>query len=403
MEAYQKILAGNNLDQIQALIKSMPISELSLDDADQLFLDLISAVTSSQVAGLMVEKWDYSFESSTPYHIYLCRLFGMEVDKLKLVMAGVNASPQETLMTLIESDDDFLSQAAIGKALEVFQPSAEIVKGLIEHAQAWSNDSAQMALEEYYQKYSPEIEQPPWITELSSSIPTQEELIAVPTQEELIAVPTQEELIAMLPPPYQVEPFTVPPIPDIVEMFSLGLEAQGFSVDLIDESRDKLTQELEQLSREELIGFYRTVAYELQQRDKSDSDLIFSVLGPTNPMVEEDYLDQESPCARYGGCRLLTCTHFVSDFDQELWGLSAEEPLDQLEWFTGVCQTCQKRIPQKFWAVRRPVVMGGWVGTFCSFECARNDPALTQAEGARLISYFENQIRSKGIYNRVWS
>ena len=41
------------------------------------------------------------------------------------------------------------------------------------------------------------------------------------------------------------------------------------------------------------------------------------------------------------------------------------------EWFTGNCEECFKKIISYRYAVRRPLMRGGWVGCFCSFDCVK--------------------------------
>lgn len=415
MEAFLQILAGNDLDTISLMLERMQVSDLEMDEADDLFTRLISAVNSVEVAGLLVEKWNDSFYAQIPYHIYIFRLFGITLNQLKMISTATLATGREVIMALIEAEDEQINGVAIEKALTVFSEdlNRDQIREMIEHAKTWEKYHATQVLEESYRDLAPQITQPEWIVDefthtskdadSDSDKDSDKNADSDKDTDKDSQLPTQEELMNLLPPPYQLEPFVLPSDSKIVELFLSGLEAQGYSVEFINSGREQLLEKISSMSESQKLEMYRPIAYELQQRDRIESDQIFRILGPVNPLVDEEYNDKSSPCARYGGCRMLTCTHLVFNGDDQAWGIVNDEPLDEREWFTGVCQTCNKKIPHKFWAVRRPIPMGAWEGTYCSIECVRNDPEVKSSEEALLISFFENLLKSKGIQNRAWS
>jgi hypothetical protein len=65
-----------------------------------------------------------------------------------------------------------------------------------------------------------------------------------------------------------------------------------------------------------------------------------------------------------GQCHMLTCGCRNDDEDAEYY-----DPV-RLEWFTGKCEHCQIRIVKACYALRLPCDAGGWIGCFCSAECA---------------------------------
>jgi len=93
------------------------------------------------------------------------------------------------------------------------------------------------------------------------------------------------------------------------------------------------------------------------------------VEGPINPIIHEDESVRECPGAMSyranKSCRMLTCVCIVnSDEDFDL------EEINRLYWFIGKCEQCHKKIKQASHCIRLPPDHGGWVGCFCSEECA---------------------------------
>lgn len=82
--------------------------------------------------------------------------------------------------------------------------------------------------------------------------------------------------------------------------------------------------------------------------------------GPLNSTVAKDC------SAGYDGCRMLTC-NCVGDED----------------WFTKECDICQMDIPKKCWAVRYPMLYGGWNGCYCSMSCMETDPLNNESSSKR--------------------
>lgn len=69
--------------------------------------------------------------------------------------------------------------------------------------------------------------------------------------------------------------------------------------------------------------------------------------GPLNNKI-----DSACTTKNIDGCRMLTCTCH-----------------DGLDWFKGDCSGCGINIPRRSWAIRYPVMLGGWEGCYCSYEC----------------------------------
>jgi hypothetical protein len=130
---------------------------------------------------------------------------------------------------------------------------------------------------------------------------------------------------------------------------------------------------------------------------------LFKLYGPSNPIVGQIIDDEDvknSPCCKFGGCRMLTCNEFSKD--DEFGDLEDEDNRDE-EWFTGVCDKCHRKIAKKIYALRRPLTFGDWKGTYCSFKCLRDDVPLNDIHNHYVIDLVESQLLSIGIQNRVVS
>lgn len=82
----------------------------------------------------------------------------------------------------------------------------------------------------------------------------------------------------------------------------------------------------------------------------------------------------------------------------------------RVEWFTGECKHCRRSIRHKHYALRMPMVQGGWYGCYCSFECLRNGVTFVDALlGSDQISVrmddidaMEREYANYGIFDRSW-
>lgn len=107
------------------------------------------------------------------------------------------------------------------------------------------------------------------------------------------------------------------------------------------------------------------------------------LLGPANNFMKQGPYNR---CSRYG-CRMLSCLCKGMPYR----GSDEDMPLDTLTpgftpvWYSGACDYCMTRIPRASWAVRRPVIDGGWIGTYCSWECVRRDPYTDEVDSMTLF------------------
>lgn len=139
---------------------------------------------------------------------------------------------------------------------------------------------------------------------------------------------------------------------------------------------------------------------------------IFRTFGPCH--IQQDELDLNSnakdPCRRYGGDRMLLCWHYAnfdSDADAEIISdIEFEGRYEDVEWFFGKCDFCGKLIRARHYAVRMPMPGGGWRGCYCSIKCLK-DSASNSCDGGensqtRAIDGLYQILKTNGIYDRLW-
>lgn len=130
-----------------------------------------------------------------------------------------------------------------------------------------------------------------------------------------------------------------------------------------------------------------------------DDTTIFRELGPVNSVyTHNDNILSHYKCQKYGGCRMLTCTEYetiditgndVDIFDQHQF---------VTDWFRGSCDKCSQWIAKRCYAVRKPLMHGGWRGCYCSFECLESMPMNTHE--AMMVGRIKEQLTVIGIRER---
>lgn len=102
-----------------------------------------------------------------------------------------------------------------------------------------------------------------------------------------------------------------------------------------------------------------------------DDTNIFHEFGPVNTIYTDDpsTIDTDDICGKYGGCRMLTCTEFecINEYGDDV-DIMCDEPFIA-DWFRGSCDVCLRKIAKRHYAVREPLLYGGWQGCYCSFKC----------------------------------
>jgi hypothetical protein len=130
-----------------------------------------------------------------------------------------------------------------------------------------------------------------------------------------------------------------------------------------------------------------------------DDTSVFRELGPVNSVYSHaEETVSHYKCQKYGGCRMLTCTEYetisvvgddIDIFDQHQFAT---------DWFRGSCDKCLQQIAKRHYAIRKPLMHGGWTGCYCSFECLGSMSMNTHE--AMMIGRVKEQLTVMGIRER---
>ena len=128
----------------------------------------------------------------------------------------------------------------------------------------------------------------------------------------------------------------------------------------------------------------------LKELPEFDDTPIFREYGPVNTVYRHEYLENTHECAM--GCRMFTCNEF-EDNDTDIF----DENYYQVDWFKKRCDNCKKIIPFRHYALREPLIQGGWRGCYC-FDCFKllpDNPVL-----ALMVGRILEQLMVIGIRDR---
>lgn len=137
---------------------------------------------------------------------------------------------------------------------------------------------------------------------------------------------------------------------------------------------------------------------------------LFRVFGPCHPFPEgyDLFVESEDPCEMWGGCRMYHCyenENVNPDTGEDLYEDPADNGLlDKITWWEkGICENeeCLLKISKRCYAVRMPLLSGGWKGYYCSWKCAREDTKPSETLVRELIDGFEASCEEVGIYDRI--
>lgn len=155
----------------------------------------------------------------------------------------------------------------------------------------------------------------------------------------------------------------------------------------LDDVKDKLYQYYSHGRDDEIKNKY----IEISRHNLYNDELLFRLLGPVN--IPSNPTLQQLGVRDY---RMLMNGQWDFDEDNE-----------RVDWFTGACDNDGLKIRKRCYAVRCPVIKGGWKGCFCSFPCLK---AFVQKEECRkgtdlitrrMIDLIEKSINDIGIQERI--
>ena len=195
----------------------------------------------------------------------------------------------------------------------------------------------------------------------------------------------------------------VPDIKILAQLLLPQLYDPEFINMVIDREREKLKLRYRistQHQKAEILGPILTD----QALGNLQSDIkLYRLLGPANPFIDADTDELE-----YGGERMFLSVKFEQNDDDDR---------QVLDWFTGSCLVCSRRIRRRFHAVRRPIISGGWAECYCSWQCVNirltelaelfslpeevSEASQNYILAKNMIDYYQQQILQIGIQDRI--
>lgn len=373
-------IKDDNVDRLTKVMNIMPLDQLR-DESEVLlstFLSVCAGYDRPDAARLILDAWKviYPEEEQIQLKSKLFMMNGINIPTLAFVsLMDKDFTYVELMDDLMAADNSEEVATACEKADKVFgsQPYStyDIVR---EHASELGN----WRVEEYaiasMEEIAPFAPKPNWVRNYTDGPLVLESEMYIPQTGEI--------------------PFEVPPDDEAVELLTKGLTQLGISVDDLEMAKSALGARLAVSTKEEKIELLKPIMQNQAQQIMAGDLLLFRLFGPANPLVNQD-LTKPGKSNLYGGCRMHLCEVFDFDFEENY----------VVDWFNGVCETCHLRIAHRWYAVRKPRGMGGWVGAYCKWDCVREsmieyeeEPDLLTHE---LINIFEQQINEKGIQDRL--
>jgi len=193
--------------------------------------------------------------------------------------------------------------------------------------------------------------------------------------------------------------------------YILGSVPEDTDMDDVKKNLERSFLHMKEDERNTLLNELHFVNEEVKLTLNSDLFRIFGACLPTPGKI----LTRTSydPCRMRGGCRMLTCWEH-ENINPITGDDIVENPIGQrllhtIEWFTGECQNtdCKNVIDYKHFAIRIPMVTGGWKGCYCSFNCIKQVVMMDNVVLRKLIKHFENMYKvdvdsEYGILHRTW-
>jgi len=374
-------IKDDNIKGLQQVLGVMPLDQIGprAENLLSTFLSVCAGYDRADAAKVILDAWKVIYPEEEKMQL-LSRLFLINQINLPtlsfIILSHKDFTYVELMDDLIAGDSSPQVTTACNKADKIFgiQPhdTYEIVQ---KHAYDLDNDRvydyATVKMEETA-SYAPI---PGWVKNYMNG--------PLVTESELMRQPDIGDV-----------PFEIPPDEEAVELLTKGLTHLGISVGELDKARQYLLRQLSVSTRGEKIQMLKSVMENQANKILVSDKLLYQIFGPANPLIDQD-LTLNTPSSKYGGCRMFLCDVF--DYDEEFDYVT--------DWFRGVCDQCHLKIRHRWHAVRRPRPHGGWVGGYCSWECATRsihwdgeEPDMLTRE---LIKIFKKQTNEIGIQDRL--
>lgn len=393
IKGIERSITQRDLEQVQAAIGILPLAELPQKTFDGLFVRFIGIAYQFQctdIALYLLDTWEkVNDDDEMPYETYLFYLVDLDGPILQWIMTliGETTSGELHLDNLIHFDPSDITVRAAQRVVDtyglaVFQPDR--VQQLIEMARQETNGLMERFFTDLKAKVMEPLSKPDWVRNVNDmdSLPTESDLL---DEADEISDKLKSTKVHILP------------VEDAVELLTAGLPREGLTREEMEYSVDVIRSFYNGLTNAQKIALLANGEHAKDLYYLSQDKKMFSYLGPTNIIYDTD-LNADHVCCKYGGDRMLLCRCFERyGYDEENQDVPDES--DDLDWFIGYCQQCGNKIKYRWYALRLPLVHGGWNGCYCSFSCLeqQSDNAIMD----QLISLMKANINIIGIQDRL--
>jgi len=380
--AVELIIAGDREAFIR-ILESLPLARISIDASNRilvLWLNLCAKYKRNDIAREILIHFNQLGQDNDVHNIqtfsYLFLLPEIEDATLRFLATNLNEYTfVEVIEDLIGYDGGDKVSAATQRAIDIFAINdkyAKTVHELYQQAEKEGNDAVAEVLQNNYQRYAPLKGKPEWVRNFMAVLPYEDEIPLPVLEVPSVQQPNSED--------------------EEVDLLIAGMRDIGIGVNDIKEARAKLLQ----MDPEFRKAALRDVLLNRTNRNLQYEEELFRILGPANAVYGAS-LTSDHVCSRYGGDRMFTCVCFeVVDPEDDV--IYEQEEVD---WFTGSCDVCSMRIAQRYYAVRKPLVHGGWKGCYCSFDCVREDYDQPDLAAREIIAQVEADLKRIGIQDRI--
>lgn len=362
------------------------INLLPAESQDKLLHMVVSLCTDAgdkEVMKLIFDLWTTVYPDTERIPIYITLLYDnvYTLDELLFVfdvfdeLTFINAI--DSLAGAVDSD---VTVAAADKLINMYMPDEE---NTFRCAAAIAREKSNVRLEEFMMNrvalVSAYADIPSWVKTFmdGDEVPDEDQIV------EIIASSEFNDSTAF----NQWE--------QVVAASKTNLSEHGLSI-MDNVKTEETMKELLIISDEEFnkVLFGSLGIGEISDDDVDNDILLFRLLGPKNPVR-----DQEIDTQEYGGERMfLSVANEYGDGDGNFDDVEEHDSIPWFVWFHGHCDSCKKRIREYWHAVRKPEPYGGWIGAYCSWECvtkeSENDVLFT-------IDIFSEQMGRIGIQDRL--
>ena len=403
-------IASGNGAEVDRWIALLPLDDL---DPSVIYTLLGQLLSATEELG-MIRRVLEAFAESNPTEDKISTFSMLFIyPQIPVDLLGVvsRAFPENThdevAIELMKYDNKPILGLAMERLSQVYGERSYLEADLL-YQQASSEDTNATEIADYFfnlmGEQAPFAEVPPWVLPpATGKMPT---LRALTIEAERLSR-------AMTSPPSSPRSARAPKLTpsQIADQLTAGLANAGVSIEDVEMAREVMRSQIAVATPADRAAFLAPLGIIERRADGGESNRrLFQIVGPVN-MLNDAVLLGEDVCARFGGCRMLTCNCFERSPEREgisyhsLLGEDAEEyDFQTADWFLQQrCQTCANRIRCRAHAIRRPLVMGGWLGCYCSRTClvdSLSKDELLNGISRELVRRVLEQIEAIGILDR---